>query len=452
MTNINIIKNKFLSFKKTLVVLMFFIMSPAISFASGTMPAIGPVRIEFILFALTLIGVALFHHKTMYVALLGLLAILIVKYVFMSDFSLIEHIAGSSLKEGEWRTLLNLTGLLFGFAILAKHFEESGVPDVLPKFLPDDWKGGFVLLFAIMIISSFLDNIAAAMIGGAIAMVVFRGKVHIGYLAAIVAASNAGGAGSVVGDTTTTLMWIDGVNPLHVTHAFVASFVAIFIFGIIASVQQDKYQRIQKDASKNVKIDWGKLFIVLLILVMAIVTNWTLDFPALGVWIAILIGTLFKKTPWKEIPNALQGTVFLIALVSCASLMPVEELPAASWHTAFILGFVSAVFDNIPLTKLCLEQGGYDWGILAYSVGFGGSMMWFGSSAGVALSNMYPEAKSVVNYVKKGWHVTFAYIVSFFVMLAIVGWNPHAPHKKGRESKVVENAGNINEINNVNNN
>ena len=43
---------------------------------------------------------------------------------------------------------------------------------------------------------------------------VFRGKVHIGYLAAIVAASNAGGAGSVVGDTTTTMMWIDGVSPL----------------------------------------------------------------------------------------------------------------------------------------------------------------------------------------------------------------------------------------------
>ena len=48
---------------------------------------------------------------------------------------------------------------------------------------------------------------------------VFRGKVHIGYLAAIVAASNAGGSGSVVGDTTTTMMWIDGVSPLSVLEA-----------------------------------------------------------------------------------------------------------------------------------------------------------------------------------------------------------------------------------------
>ena len=50
---------------------------------------------------------------------------------------------------------------------------------------------------------------------------------HIGYLAAIVAASNAGGSGSVVGDTTTTMMWIDGVSPLDVLDAYVAAVVAL---------------------------------------------------------------------------------------------------------------------------------------------------------------------------------------------------------------------------------
>ncbi len=392
-------------------------------------PTVAGIRLEFILFALTLIGVAVFHHKTMYVALTGLAAILIAKYAF-SDFSMVSHIIGTPSREGEWRILLNLLGLLFGFAILAEHFKESRFPDILPNYLPNDWKGGFLLLLFIMMLSSFLDNIAAAMIGGTIALVVFKGKVHLGYLAAIIAASNAGGAGSVVGDTTTTLMWIDGVNPLDVLHAFVASFTAIAIFGVIAAIQQDRYHRIKSDAPKNVKVDWGRIGIVFFILVCAIITNWTLDFPAVGVWIAILIGGFFRKTPWGELKNAWMGTVFLMALVTCASLMPVEDLPPASMWTAFALGFVSAVFDNIPLTKLCLEQGGYDWGVLAYSVGFGGSMIWFGSSAGVALSNMYPEAKNTVNYIKKGWHVTVAYIIGFFVMIQIVGWHPHAPHKK----------------------
>ena len=109
--------------------------------------------------------------------------------------------------------------------------------------------------------------------------------------------------------------------------------------------------------------------------------------------------------------------------------MPVDELPVASWQSALSLGFISAVFDNIPLTKLCLDQGGYDWGILAYAVGFGGSMIWFGSSAGVALSNMYPQCKSTVKYLKSGWPVIIAYVVGFFIMLGVVGWHPDDPHR-----------------------
>ena len=127
----------------------------------------------------------------------------------------------------EWAILANLLGLLLGFAILPKHFEKSLIPACLPKFLPDDWKGGFVLLVMIFVGSAFLDNIAAATIGGTIALTVFRGKVHIGYLAAIVAASNAGGSGSVVGDTTTTKMWIYGVSPAAVLNAYVAAVVAL---------------------------------------------------------------------------------------------------------------------------------------------------------------------------------------------------------------------------------
>jgi Na+/H+ antiporter NhaD/arsenite permease-like protein len=423
-----------LRFPALLLIMLFF--NQVLMASDGKMPTIAGVRIEFILFAMTLIGVAIFHHRTMYVALTGLIVILIAKYSF-SDFSFVDHIIGTDGTEGEWRILLNLFGLLFGFAILAEIFKESRFPDVLPRYLPDDWKGGFVLLIFIFILSTFLDNIAAAMIGGTIAMVVFRGKVHLGFLAAIIAASNAGGSGSVVGDTTTTLMWIDGVNPLNVVHAFIAAFGALIIFGIIGSVQQDRYNRILKDPLNNIKIDLSRVGIVFLILICAIIANWWLEFPAVGVWVGILLGGLFRKIPFHELKKAWQGTVFLMSLVTCASLMPVDQLPPASHWTAFALGFLSAVFDNIPLTKLCLEQGGYDWGVLAYTVGFGGSMIWFGSSAGVALSNLYPEAKNTVNYIKVGWHVTLAYILGFFLLMGTLGWHPHAPHKKKHMQEVV---------------
>jgi hypothetical protein len=67
--------------------------------------------------------------------------------------------------------------------------------------------------------------------------------------------------------------------------------------------------------------------------------------------------------------------------------------------------------------------------MLAYAVGFGGSMIWFGSSAGVAISNLYPEAKSVRLWIKHGWHVTIAYLVGFVALLILAGWQPHPPHR-----------------------
>lgn len=413
---------------------------------NGNAPALFGIRGEFIIFALTLLGVALFHQKTMWIALGGLFVTLLFKFSFDSSFNLAEHFVGSAEKEGEWLSLLNLTGLLFGFAILAKIFEESNIPGIIPKYLPNNWTGGLLLLFAIMFISSFLDNIAAAILGGTIAGVLYKGKVHIGYLAAIVAASNAGGAGSVVGDTTTTLMWIDGVHPMYIFKAFIASFAAFAIFGVIGSIQQSKFQPQMAEAPKDIKVDYVRLLIVVLLLGLTITTNYLIDLPAAGVWIAILISIPFRPVPWKELPNAFQGTIFLLSLVSIASMMPVNELPAASWQTALSMGFVSAVFDNIPLTKLCLEQGGYDWGFLAYAVGFGGSMIWFGSSAGVALSNLFPQTKSVVRYVKNGWHVTLAYIVGFFVLLLLSPWNSHY-HKASSETKNSSDTSQVNIIN-----
>jgi Na+/H+ antiporter NhaD/arsenite permease-like protein len=144
----------------------------------------------------------------------------------------------------------------------------------------------------------------------------------------------------------------------------------------------------------------------------------------------VLLACIPIRAPdWSVIPATVKGSLFLLSLVLCASMMPVERLPAASWITAFELGFISAVFDNIPLTKLALDQGGYDWGMLAYAVGFGGSMLWFGSSAGVAVSNLFPQAKSVAQWLRGGWHIALAYVIGFFVMLAIMGWHPHPPHR-----------------------
>jgi Na+/H+ antiporter NhaD/arsenite permease-like protein len=391
--------------------------------------------VDFVLFGLMLAGIALFHRHTLQVALTGLAAIIVYELA-SGGFDTGPGIQGLAVHLAhEWVTLANLLGLLLGFALLAQHFEDSNVPSQLPRVLPGGWHGAFALLAIVFVLSSFLDNIAAALIGGAMAHAVFRGKVHIGYLAAIVAASNAGGSGSVIGDTTTTMMWIDGVGPIDVLHAYAAAVPALLVCGIVAARQQHAYAPIAKDALRALPFDWPRVGVVIFTLLCVIAANvaTNLRFPNLAeqvpvigltACLAILVASPVRQPAWRLLPGALKNSAFLLALVLAASMMPVEQLPPASWQTALGLGFVSAVFDNIPLTALALEQGGYDWGMLAYAVGYGGSMIWFGSSAGVALSNSYPEARSVARWLTQGWHVTVAYVVGFFVLLVLLGWQP----------------------------
>ena len=112
-------------------------------------------------------------------------------------------------------------------------------------------------------------------------------------------------------------------------------------------------------------------------------------------------------------------------------MMPVEKLPAASWQTALGLGFVSAVFDNIPLTALALQAGRLRLGLprlrgrlrrlddLVRLVGRRG-----------ARQHVSRRRSRSARWLRHGWHVAVAYVVGFFVMLAVLGWHPDPPHKK----------------------
>jgi Na+/H+ antiporter NhaD/arsenite permease-like protein len=395
------------------------------------------IPVEFVLFGLTLLGVAVLHKHSLGVALTGLVVITIYKLVSGGFDGGVAGLAAHFAHE--WVVLANLFLLLLGFALLARHFEHTAIADVLPRLLPDDWKGGLALLAIIFVMSGFLDNIAAAIIGGTIAATVYGGRVHIGFIAAIVAASNAGGAGSVIGDTTTTMMWITGVSPLEVFHAYIASAVAFVVFAIPASIAQQRFAPIVANSRTDVRIDWASAGVVAFILAAAIVVNVLVNvrapdladrFPFLGaaVWGATLFATPVRRPDWSVLPHATGGAIFLLSLVACASMMPVESLPAPSWQTALGLGFLSSVFDNIPLTKLALDQDGYDWGFLAYAVGFGGSMIWFGSSAGVAIATRFDEARSVFAWVRHGWYIAIGYVVGYFALLALLGWHARRIH------------------------
>jgi Na+/H+ antiporter NhaD/arsenite permease-like protein len=392
------------------------------------------VPLEFVLFGLTLLGIALFHKRALAISVSGLIVILAYEAV-VTAFPTGRGLEALLLHlEHEWVTITNLLLLLVGFELLSNHFEKSNISDHLPNLLPDGWAAGLALLGIVFVLSAFLDNIAAAVLGGVMARHVYQGRVSVGYLAAIVASANAGGAGSVIGDTTTTLMWLDGVSPIAVLPAFVAALASFAVIGPLGALVQHRHQPCLDHDQPGHPLSWRRIWVVAFILVTAVTANVlanmlskgeeTAPWLGMALWGALLVTSLLVKPDWSVVRHGAKGAVFLASLVAAASLMPLKGLPPPSWQTAFGLGLLSSIFDNIPLTALALRQGGYDWALLAFAVGFGGSMAWFGSSAGVALTNVYREGRSLKRWLKEGWFVPLAYVIGFFVMLLIFGWNP----------------------------
>jgi Na+/H+ antiporter NhaD/arsenite permease-like protein len=385
---------------------------------------------EFIVFGLTLLGVAVFHGRALGVALAGLAVTIALRIAGSANGAEAEAHEIAVHFAAEWVTLANLLLLLLGFAVLSNQFERSNLPEAIPSWLPDGWLGGLALLAIVFCLSIFLDNIAGAIIGGVMARHVYRNGVAIGFQAAIVAAANAGGAGSVIGDTTTTMMWIGGISPLQLAPAFIGAIGAFVVFAPLAAILQHRLSPISRHAPADIHIDWIRVLVVSIILAAVIAVNAignglfpelekTVPALGLGLWIAILATAALRGPEWNVLAGAAKGATFLVALVALASLVPVDHLPAPSPTSVLGLGLLSAVFDNIPLTALALNQGGYDWALLAYAVGFGGSIVWFGSSAGVALTNIFPEGRSLVQWLRHGWFVPVAYFAGFFLMLEL---------------------------------
>jgi hypothetical protein len=80
--------------------------------------SIAGIPFDFVLFALTLLGVALLHARTLQVALTGAAAITLYQGL-ATGFKDGAGLAGLMAHVGhEWVTLANLLGLLLGFALL----------------------------------------------------------------------------------------------------------------------------------------------------------------------------------------------------------------------------------------------------------------------------------------------------------------------------------------------
>jgi hypothetical protein len=141
--------------------------------------------------------------------------------------------------------------------------------------------------------------------------------------------------------------------------ALVMVLSSFLVFGVVAALQQQRYCAITAGPKRGVRIDWSRVAIVLIILL-------------------------------------------------AASLMPVEKLPAASALTAFGLGLVSAVFDNIPLAALAPRAGELRLGWTGLCRGIRRLYDLVRLLGGCGHHGDHAEARSIGAWLRHGWHVALA--------------------------------------------
>jgi len=372
--------------------------------------------LAFFIFVAMLVGLMRLHHHKLQVVLSGFATLTIWFVVKNGGFAQWgEHFS----EPHRVHLLINLAILIPGFASVANAFERSGSANKIAAKITSMT----TVLWIVFWLSTVLDNIAAAMIGGVL-LRALPGRTSFPELVGVLCASNLGGAGSPIGDTTTVMLYLSK-NPLvplwQIFFAFFGSLPAMWSMTLWVKWKNRMEEKGISDSSSptlteedlevsgvaddlhalreaqghpmQLGLMWHLLGVVGLI-----IGNVAFDQPGLGLWAGIAAGILFSRKGIHvgEMVKSLPNMAFLVGLVATAEMLPIEALkPVAAYVgydvTAILAGHVSAWFDNIPLTALLLMIGNMFWGLVAYTVGYGGSAMWFGSSAGVALGVQYPE-------------------------------------------------------------
>ncbi len=277
-------------------------------------------------------------------------------------------------------------------------------------------------------------------------------------LGLVIIAANAGGAWSPIGDVTTTMLWIGGqITPLNIIkETFIASLVCMIIPTFIINYQIKGEIEFKPMDTFNSSLSLTERNLILYIgiaalLFVPIFKTLTHLPPYMGMLLSLgilwVVTELIHKGKELEakknlsVSDALRKIdtpsilFFLGILMSIAALEHIEVLPqlankldkvAGNVNVVAIgIGFLSSIFDNVPLVAALQSMYGLDkyptdhyfWELLAYSAGTGGSCLIIGSAAGVAVMGV--EKIDFFWYLKKiSWIAVIGFLsgAAFFII------------------------------------
>ncbi|WP_404317128.1 sodium:proton antiporter NhaD [Malaciobacter canalis] len=307
------------------------------------------------------------------------------------------------------------------------------------------WATGFIAFF----LSPIADNLTTALILSTVLITIEKHKKEFLVPGAIniVVAANAGGAWSPFGDITTLMVWSSGKGDfLDFIYLFPASIVGYLITAFLLSLV---VPNTKPEFDANIPIpkmkEGAKAIIILgiLTIVMAVVSHQVLDFPAMwgmmgGLVLLKIYSYKLKKEYGSEhfdifqsmskIENntlmfffgilAAVGALYFVGWLTLASVIYEPNYLGATYSNIAV-GFLSAIVDNVPVMSAILKANPNmdhaNWLLVTLTAGIGGSLISFGSAAGVGVMGKLKGIYTFNSHMKYAWMILLGYFVSIAI-------------------------------------
>lgn len=305
------------------------------------------------------------------------------------------------------------------------------------------WVTGFLAFF----ISPVADNLTTALILSTVLITIEKSRKDFLVPGAIniVVAANAGGAWSPFGDITTLMSWAAGKGqfsdflylfPAAVLGYFVTAFLlSRFVPKVVPAFDASKEK--QPKMAEGAKV---VMFLGVLTIVCAVLSHQVLHLPAM--WGMMFGLSLLKVYAYglkrkygdehfnifhsmAKIENntlmfffgilAAVGALYFIGWLALASVVYDPSVLGPTWSNIGV-GFLSAIVDNVPVMSAILkanpDMGVDQWMLVTMTAGIGGSLISFGSAAGVGVMGKMHGIYTFGSHMKYSWTILLGYIVS----------------------------------------
>ena len=307
------------------------------------------------------------------------------------------------------------------------------------------WLTGMLAFF----ISPIADNLTTALTLSTVLITIEKNNKAFLIPGAIniVVAANAGGAWSPFGDITTLMVWTAGKGDFtDFLFLFPASIIGYFVTAFLLSLTVPKtYPEIDANADTP-KMKEGATVIIglgVLTIVCAVFSHQVLDFPAM--W-GMMLGLVFLKAysyklkkrygndhfnvfkSMAKIENntlmfffgilAAVGALYFVGWLTLASIVFHPEYLGPTYSNIAV-GFLSAIVDNVPVMSAVLKANPdmdlANWMLVTLTAGIGGSLISFGSAAGVGVMGKLRGIYTFQSHMKYAWMILLGYGVSIGV-------------------------------------